>query len=322
MVSASRTLTELKSEAWVLVGPTGVGKSRIALKLAQSIPNLELINVDSVSFYRDFNIGSAKPNLEEQNQVPHHLIDVAAPEDSFTAADFLRETNRILSITEGSKKRVLFVGGSGFYLKGLLFGLWDAPGANQEFRESCEKRDVKLLHNDLLMKDPSAAARIGGTDRYRLTRALELLHLTGIGPTQWEQRMPKTIHPLLQLVSLDQDPKLHASQLKGRIETMLRRGLIEEVTQLIRTHPHSRALQAVGYRQVVDYLSGTQPQGRPPVHSEKELVEELWLAHRQLSKAQRTWIKGLKPLESFLLPDQEESLIQKGIAFYRARDRV
>lgn len=322
MVPTSRSLTELRSPAWAIVGPTGVGKSRAALRLARAIPNLEIINVDSVSFYRDFDIGSAKPSNEERAEIKHHLIDVASPDSNFTAADFLRETNRVLIQAEAEKKRVLFVGGSGFYLKGLLFGLWDAPGADAEFRTACEGRSLSELHAELLEKDQVAAERIGMTDRYRLTRSLELLHLTGIGPTEWEQRMPKTVHPLLRLISLDQDHETHAEQLRVRISAMLERGLIEEVTQLMKTYPQCRALQAVGYRQVADYLSGRQPKGRPTVQNEEDLTNELWLAHRQLSKAQRTWIKSLKPTQSFLLPNQEDSLITEGITFYRGRESV
>jgi tRNA dimethylallyltransferase len=322
MVSASRSLTELRSPAWALVGPTGVGKSRIALQLAQKNPDIELINVDSVSFYRGFDIGSAKPSIEEQRSIPHHLIDVAEPMEVFSTADFLRKTNEVLRDLHTRGKRALFVGGSGFYLKGLLFGLWDAPGADHIFRAQCELRNTEDLLQELASKDPKAAARIGSSDRYRLTRALELLYLTGKGPTAWEAEMPKTIHPLLRLISIDQDPGLHQHQLNLRIHTMLENGLLEEVAELMKAYPNSRTLQAVGYKQVADYLQRKQPSGRPPIHSIADLAEEIALAHRQLAKAQRTWIKSLKPAHSYWMPDQENSLISEGITFYQAPDSV
>ena len=155
----------------ILSGPTAVGKSSLAIQIAQQL-QLEIINADSVCFYREFNIGSAKPTSEERLAVPHHLIDVAHPDENYHAGLFLKDVERVLSDIHSRGKRAIIVGGSGFYLKALRLGLWEAPPTSTEFRERMAAVSLETLYSNLETVDPTHAQKIGRQDRYRLIRSL------------------------------------------------------------------------------------------------------------------------------------------------------
>ena len=166
----------------VIVGPTAVGKSALALELALKF-GLEIINADSMQVYRGMDIGSAKPSTAERNLVPHHLIDIRNPDEDYSAARFLEEARRSISELAERGRRALVVGGTGLYIQSLLKGLFPAPPADKGLREqlrTLEREKGKWhLHQQLAAVDPEAASRIHPNDTFRVIRALEVLHLTG-----------------------------------------------------------------------------------------------------------------------------------------------
>jgi tRNA dimethylallyltransferase len=291
----------------ILTGPTAVGKTSIALEFA-SRNGIEIINADSVCFYRGFDIGSAKPSKQEQSLVPHHLIDVADPAESYHAGRFFRDCSRILDEIHARGKRALIVGGSGFYLKSLRFGLWDAPESSPSFRESLDGISSDELHRRLHVSDPEHAKKIAPADRYRLIRALEIIELSGQKPSELESAMPRTADPRFQLWVLDREKTELNSRIRERIKLMIGSGWIEETRQLKARFPDSRVLRSVGYHQILGQMSGTMPQGRKIREGLEGLIDEIELAHRQLAKQQRTWFKNVGFDREFLLDRDLDSL--------------
>ena len=165
----------------ILSGPTATGKTRIAIELAlqatqiAQATKIEIVNADSLLVYQGLDIGTSKPTHQELQSVPHHLIDICAPDHTFTAGEFFRSVQTALNEIHERGHRALIVGGSGFYLKALLYGLWTAPAADPELRARLDLRSNLELHSTLIENDPLSAERIGKNDRYRLIRALELI---------------------------------------------------------------------------------------------------------------------------------------------------
>ncbi len=276
----------------ILTGPTATGKSSIALDWARKYQDIEIINADSLLVYRQFNIGTAKPTAEELQEVPHHLIDIRDPNQVFTAGEFVRAAEAAISGCLDRGKKPLIVGGTGFYLQALLFGIWDAPAADPETRRRLEGLDLPTLYAQLNEIDPISALRIGKSDQYRLIRALELIHLSGQTPTQLQSQTRKDPDPRFHLWILDREQGDLNQRIKKRTEIMLQSAWIEEVETLLSRFPECRPLQSVGYAQVVQYLKGVKPQGRKMREGIRGLQDEIELATRQLVKKQRTWFKN------------------------------
>ncbi|MBU6154848.1 MAG: tRNA (adenosine(37)-N6)-dimethylallyltransferase MiaA [Bdellovibrionales bacterium] len=300
----------------VLTGPTAVGKTSIALEFASKI-GIEIINADSVCFYRGFDIGSAKPSPKEQNLVPHHLLDVADPEESYHAGRFWKECNKALLEIHARGKRAILVGGSGFYLKALRFGLWDAPASSPEFRETLSGVSTHELHSRLVSSDPDQAKKIMPADRYRIIRALEILALSGRKPSELESEMPTEPDPRFRLWVLDREKMDLELRIRERVCSMIDAGWIDETARLRTLFPGARALSAVGYRQIIDHLDGNPPQGRKPEPGLAGLVEEITLAHRKLAKQQRTWFKNMGSDRRFLLDRDLADLKDSLMRFYQ-----
>ena len=309
----------------ILTGPTASGKTALAIEAAMDLralgtpaSQLEIINADSVCFYQEFNIGSAKPTPEELKLAPHHLIDVAHPNDNYHAGKFLKDCEQKLSEIHARGNRAIIVGGSGFYLKALRLGLWEAPATDEKFREAMAQVDTPTLFEKLVKLDPLHAQKIGANDRYRMIRALEIIE-TGSGktPTQLEKEMPSEPDPRFQLWVIDRDKVELESRIRERVAKMLEQGWIEETKQLRLSYPDSKTLTAVGYRQVIDHLDGTFPEGRIKKPGMEGLVEEIVLSHRQLAKQQRTWFKGLKPEALFQLERDRVLLKEKLMIVYQ-----
>ena len=284
----------------ILAGPTASGKTSFALAVAEK-HRLEIINADSLLVYRGFDIGTAKPTKDEQARVAHHLIDIREPLDSFTAADFVREVHELTSVLESEGRRALIVGGTHFYLKALCLGLWEAPPTQPNFRAAQESRGLGDLFAELARKDPAYAQKIGPMDRYRIIRALEILEFSNQKPSDLaahaEKRAPDPRFPLLWI---DRESEELEGRIALRTSEMLEQGLVEETRRLLEDHPGARALESVGYRQVVDHLQGRAPEGRTLRPGKAGLEDEIRLATRQLVKSQRTFLRGFTFAERFL----------------------
>ncbi|MGK5088587.1 tRNA (adenosine(37)-N6)-dimethylallyltransferase MiaA [Bdellovibrionota bacterium FG-2] len=302
----------------ILTGPTATGKSGLAIDFARAHGGIEIINADSLLVYREMNIGTAKPTKEEQAGIPHHLIDLCPPDAPFSSADFVRHAFEAIHEIHARGNRALIVGGTGFYLKALIFGLWDAPASDPVIRAELEQCSPPKLYAQLYAQDPESALRITAHDRYRLIRALEIIHATGKTLTTVSASQNTSPHPDLKLWVIDRSKEETDQRISMRTQMMLHAGLVSEAQELLTSYPGARALESVGYKQVRDFLNGTVPQGRKFVPGLEGLRQEIELATRQLSKKQRTWFRGMKQAQTFMLEAEGAALKAEFETLYSA----
>jgi tRNA dimethylallyltransferase len=275
----------------VVAGPTAAGKSDAALRLCEE-RGAELVSCDSLQVYRGFDVGSAKPSAGEQARVRHHLIDVAAPGEDFTAARYLAAARGAIEDAAGRGRGVVVAGGSGLYLRALLHGLAPAPGRDPGLRARLEAMSTRFgerrLWRHLRRVDPDAAQRIAPRDRVRVVRALEVFHLTG-RPLSAHHRageLPLPGHEARVFV-LDPGQAALRPRVERRTAAMLEAGLVEEVRTLLERHGEVRPLAAIGYREVVAHLRGELPAGA--------LAAAITTATMRYAKRQRTWFRHQAP---------------------------
>lgn len=288
-----------------LVGPTASGKTALALAIARDWP-VEIISVDSALVYKGMDIGTAKPTVAEQTQVPHHLIDIRDPLEAYSAADFARDAERLITEIRARGRHPLLVGGTMLYFKALMDGLDELPPANAALRAEIEARAQAkgwpALHEELAQVDPVSAARLAPRDAQRIGRALEVWHLTGQAlSTLWGQsRSADTPRPLAphQLISLEPEDRawLHA-RIDLRFEQMMAQGFVQEM-QTLRLrgdlHPELPSMRCVGYRQAWAWMDQLAALGQDPGTADPgEMIRQGQAATRQLAKRQLTWLRSL-----------------------------
>jgi len=283
-------------KAYCLLGPTGSGKSHLALELAARLP-IEIVSVDSAQVYRGMDIGTAKPSRSERDQVRHHLIDILDPEERYSAAQFRADAIRAVEHILASGKIPLLVGGTMLYYKALVTGLHELPAADAAIRKEIEDeaahRGWPALHAELAKVDPAAAAKIAAHDAQRIQRALEVWRLTGRAISSLQTGHAGALAFALKAFALmPQDRAALHRGIAERFDGMLKAGLIEELKRL-RTRHELRAdlpsMRSVGYRQVWEYLEGE--------YDEPEMREHAIAATRQLAKRQLTWLRSFKDVE-------------------------
>ncbi|MBT4362953.1 MAG: tRNA (adenosine(37)-N6)-dimethylallyltransferase MiaA [Desulfobacterales bacterium] len=279
-----------KPSVIVICGPTGIGKTSSSIRLAKIFGG-EIISADSMQIYRHMNIGTAKPAKEEQALITHHMIDIVDPDEPFDAARFGEMAE--YRITELHNKKIIpfLVGGTGLYIKALLHGLSRARPANPQILERLEKEaenvGPEVLHKRLLACDPIAAEKIHPNDVFRLVRALEIFEETGKPISEYhnEHMFKKTPYKTLK-ICLDMERDKLYNRIDLRVDLMLKTGLIEEVQGLLDAGYTTdlKPMQSIGYRHIVDYLSGNTPLN--------ETVETLKRDTRRYAKRQMTWFRA------------------------------
>jgi tRNA dimethylallyltransferase len=284
-------------DAIALVGPTASGKTAAALALAAALQpqgGAEIISVDSALVYRGMDIGTAKPSREELTCVPHHLIDILDPLQSYSAAEFAKDATRLIGDIRRRGKTPLLVGGTMLYLKALLEGLNDMPAADPQVREQIQQRAQALgwpaMHAELMRVDPMTAARLAPGDSQRIGRALEIWTSTG-QPLSAFHQAPKTAAPAMNIPVISLEPTERAwlhERIAQRFDLMMAQGFIDEVRTLRARgdlNPDLPSMRCVGYRQAW--------QGLDEGWSEAEIHERGIFATRQLAKRQITWLRGM-----------------------------
>ena len=268
-----------------IVGPTASGKSEVAIRLAAAT-GAEIVSCDSMQVYRGFDLGTAKPSPSERAQLRHHLIDVADADELFSAARYAAMADQAIADAQLRGRPLLIVGGTGLYLRALRFGLMDAPARDEALRQRWlveETAQPGLLHHRLQKLDPTSAQRIEPRDLVRIVRALEVSELTGRALSQHHQAHVRQERHATRVVVLDPPMAQLEARIAARVDKMLTSGLVEETAQLARRFGSVRALGAVGYREVVQHLSGAL--------GAHELTSAIAMATRQYAKRQRTWFK-------------------------------
>ena len=280
------------------MGPTASGKSALALEWAQRLGG-EIVSVDSALVYRGLDIGAAKPTLEERAAVPHHLIDLRDPWQTYSAAEFAADARVAIEGILDRGRMPILAGGTGLYFRALLQGLSPMPQADATVRAAIEAQALEQgwprLHAELARVDPAAAARIHATDAQRIQRALEVFRLSGQPISQWQREPPAGTRLPCRVLKLVVAPAGRATlheRIAARLDAMLAAGFLDEVRGLrmlpqLRAHPaplELPAVRAVGYRQAWEHLDGGTPVA--------EFRDRAIFATRQLAKRQLTWLRG------------------------------
>jgi tRNA dimethylallyltransferase len=309
-----------RRRAILLMGPTGSGKSDLAMRLAETLP-LEIVSVDSALVYRGMDIGTAKPDAAARARVPHHLLDIRDPAESYSAGEFTRDAWRAMQDIWRRGRQPLLVGGTMLYFHALSHGIAELPEANPEVRADIERQAALLgwaaLHRELEAVDPAAAARIHVNDPQRIQRALEIYQLTGETITRLQQKRVSVFADVdvaeFALAPLERGD-LH-TRIELRFEAMLDAGLVAEVRSLFERvdltaeHP---SMRAVGYRQLWRHLAGQC--------ALDTAIEQAIAATRQLAKRQLTWLRRRERAQWFdsMHPDvarmMEDALSKSGFS--------
>jgi tRNA dimethylallyltransferase len=281
----------------VIVGPTAAGKSALALALAEPWGG-EIVNCDSVQIYRGFDVGTGKVSPADRRGIPHHLLDIVEPAQTFTAGDYRREATRVLHEIRARQRLPIMVGGTGLYLRALLMGLFEGPERSEALRErlsqTVRRRGREFLHRMLKRLDPPAAARIHPRDTPKIIRALEVLILARRSITQLHAQGRKGLEGFCVLKAGLHPPRAALAQrIARRTEQMFESGLLDEVRVMLNRKDAERikALGAIGYREACGLLAGrmTLP----------EAIERCQTATRQYAKRQMTWFRREKDVEWF-----------------------
>ena len=287
----------------VIAGPTGTGKSELAVRLALARGG-EVVNYDSVQVYRGFDIGSAKPATAVRATVPHHLYDMVSPEDEFNAADFARVAQAVIGDIQSRGALPILAGGTFFYLRALLSGLPEMPPRDDAVRSRiraifARRRGAARLHRWLSRVDPVSASRIAAADRHRVERALEVWVTAGRPISSW-QRPGEAMPGIATIIALRLPREELVARLDARVDAMFAGGLIEETRELLARHPRSaRPFASIGYREAVAVIDGALPLD--------EAIAEVRRRTRAYAKRQMTWLRSERNVHWIDASDRESA---------------
>lgn len=294
--------------AWILavVGPTAVGKSSLALALAEELGG-ELVAADSLQVYRRLDIGTAKPTPQERERVRHHLIDMVEPREDFNAALYRRYALAAVEAILARGKVPILCGGTGLYLRALLDGIFEGPGPQAEFRkkfyQDWEAGKGAEWYARLQTIDPPAAARIQPQDKSRMVRALEVYEATGMPISLLRQKIEPIKYPFFIFGLERLRPDLY-QRVDGRVEAMIGQGLLAEVKGLLASglSPGLRSLQSLGYKHMIKYLTGQW--------SWEEAVNYQKRDTRRYAKRQLTWFRKEARIQWIFCQKNEEAAMK------------
>ena len=288
----------------VISGPTASGKTQSSLELAKRFPLAEIVNFDSLLFYRELNIGTAKPSAEEMAGVPHHMIDIRSAKAPINAADYAKMALDLIADLHAQGKIPILTGGSGFYLQALLYGMFDSmtvdPLTRKRSNELYQEKGIDPFIKILELNDPESHKRYHSNDHYRIRRAVEHFWTAGTKFSEEREVMMadreensniRRLNWKLFHVHLDLPKEDHFKIIQKRTASMLKQGLIQEVQDLLASGftGKEKPLQSIGYKETIQYLHGQLDL--------TQLEERINISTRQLAKSQRTWFKKIEKRE-------------------------
>ena len=303
-------MTEKKIKILVIGGPTGSGKSDLAVRLAEQVGG-EIVNADSMQIYRGMDIGTAKPSAEERARVPHHLLDIISPEQNFTASDFRREAAAAIADIKSRGMKPIVVGGTGLYIRALLEGLVDSPTGDPELRKQFAEVPGEELLQRLFLVDPDTASRLHQNDRVRITRALEVFSQTGrpISAFRSEHAFSGAYYDALKMAIRVERQELYG-RIDRRVEQMLRDGLVEEVRSLVASgyNLEMKSMRSIGYKEIFAHLAGEI--------TLDEAVTLIKRDSRRYAKRQMTWFSKENEIYWLEYPESFANILAHVIEFF------
>ena len=298
----------------VVCGPTGIGKTAVAIKLAETLGG-EIVSADSMQIYRYMDIGTAKPTPAEQARVRHHLVDVVDPDEPFDAALFSAQAREAARTLAGQGKLPILAGGTGLYIRAFIHGLFHEspsdPDLRRQLNQEASAQGAPAMHLRLAAVDPEAAARVHHNDRMRIVRALEIHALTGVPLSRHQQAHGFAHSPFDVLkIGLTMDRQALYRRIDGRVDAMVDQGLEDEVRRLLDMGygPDLKSMQAIGYRHMADFIAQRL--------SWEETIRTLKRDTRRFAKRQFTWFNGESQIDWFE-PDRIDAMTRAATAFLK-----
>lgn len=306
--------TDLAPQILVICGPTASGKSDLALRLAHAL-DAEIVNADSVQIYRRLDIGTAKPARDQQAEIRHHLIDVADPDQLFSAADFAGAADAAIREITSRGRRAIVVGGTGLYIRALVKGLVDSPGGTRELRQALQEEAGRVGNRAMLERlrqvDPELAAGLHPNNLVRIIRALEVYQLTGIPLSRYQREHAFATRRYDTLtIGIEVARGELYRRIDARVERMLDAGLREEVAGLLAAgfDRELKSMRSIGYKEMVACLCGEL--------SAEEAATLIKRNTRHYAKRQLTWFKADPDILWFEYPEKFGTIIQHAIEFF------
>jgi tRNA dimethylallyltransferase len=282
----------LPRSAWFIVGPTAAGKTASAIELARRLDG-EILSLDSMALYRGLDIGTAKPNAQEQGAAPHHLLDILEPAQEFSLAEYLQAARNVALEILARGRAVILAGGTPLYLKAILRGMFSGPPADWDLRLAWEQRAAEhgpeWLHAQLAAVDPAAARKLHFNDARRIIRALEVFEKTGRPMSEWQQQFDRPqSQGACRVFVLDWPRETLYQRINARVLAMFDAGLVGEVKALLAHHVEfgRTASQALGYREVLEHLRGD--------YDLPTTIELIQNRTRAFARRQLTWFRSLE----------------------------
>ncbi len=300
MLRISRSMAIDKPLIFFLIGPTASGKTKLAVELVNTFP-FEIISVDSAQIYQDMNIGVAKPSQNVLNVAPHHLINIIKPDETYSVALFLQDSLKIMDEIYTRGHIPLLVGGTMMYFNALEKGISQMPTTDYQIRKDIEREAMQFgwpkLHEKLMSVDKELAMKLSPHDAQRISRGLEVFYSSGKPLSYFHKPKNKNQFPftICKLGLMPSNRKILHERIELRVNQMIDAGLFKEVEFLLKKYPklksHMPSMRSVGYRQVLEYFNGDS--------QEKECIDKIVFATRQLAKRQMTWMRSMENLNVF-----------------------
>ena len=281
-----------KNKVIVICGPTASGKTALSIELAKQI-NGEIVSCDSMQIYKDMDIGTAKPTVEEMQGIKHYLIGYVSPEERYSVADYKTDAKKAIKEIIEKGKMPIIVGGTGLYLDSLIYEIeYQDIKLDEEYRkkleEEVEEKGLEVLYEKAKQIDEKAIEKISPNDKKRILRILEIYHATGKTKTEQEiESRKKEVEYDYKVYALDWDRQKLYDRINKRVDMMIEQGLIEEVKQILEKYDtFPTAMQGLGYKEVVDYLKEKL--------TKEEMIEKIKMETRRYAKRQLTWFRKNK----------------------------
>lgn len=280
-----------KPKVIVICGPTASGKTSLSISLAKKI-NGEIVSCDSMQIYKEMDIGSAKPTVEEMQEIKHYLVDFVSPEKRYSVSEYKEDASKAIEEIINKGKTPIIVGGTGLYLNSLIYNIqYNEMEVDLNYRRELEKEaeeyGLEVLYNRAKEIDPEAMEKVSANDKKRITRVLEIYNATGRNKTELEKKTRKEVPYNYLIFGINMERSILYDRINKRVDIMLEQGLIEEVKNLINKYSNMpTAMQGLGYKEVKEFLDGNI--------SKEEMIEKIKMETRRYAKRQITWFKRIK----------------------------
>lgn len=280
-----------KPKVIVICGPTASGKTSLSISLAKKI-NGEIVSCDSMQIYKEMDIGSAKPTVEEMQEIKHYLVDFVSPEKRYSVSEYKEDASKAIEEIINKGKTPIIVGGTGLYLNSLIYNIqYNEMEVDLNYRRELEKEaeeyGLEVLYNRAKEIDPEAMEKVSANDKKRITRVLEIYNATGRNKTELEKKSRKEVPYNYLIFGINMERSILYDRINKRVDIMLEQGLIEEVKNLINKYSNMpTAMQGLGYKEVKEFLDGNI--------SKEEMIEKIKMETRRYAERQITWFKRIE----------------------------